>query len=260
MVLSLITNQSMERILLFLLVNQTGYPSQMRACFQCALAPLQQALAKLEEHEIVYSTMQLNKRFYSLNTEHPLYLELEALLKKSYMLLPIQEKTRYYYTREKKQPQAQAEIKELTQVFKKLKNVGTLSLQTTSRIGKNVETKKGHALVLAQAKADDEIVFIEKGSWDLGPGPATSFSNTFRWTLHRDRALIALEHLRYGENHPVHLFDLKLSKPNLFESQVAHECGADTYVGRLHWSSQGMELAVRVLGPGKNILLEYVYQ
>ena len=52
------------------------------------------------------------------------------------------------------------------------------------------------------------ILFHERGDWIPEVGQQSTFSNVFRWTADPDDCFIHLEHLRFGPNDPVYLFDL----------------------------------------------------
>ncbi|HMB91505.1 MAG TPA: hypothetical protein VKP65_11705 [Rhodothermales bacterium] len=49
-------------------------------------------------------------------------------------------------------------------------------------------------------------LFEETGTWQPDGGPVLPFRNVFRWT--KRGAVIGLEHLRFGPDAPVLLFDL----------------------------------------------------
>ena len=123
-----------------------------------------------------------------------------------------------------------------------------------------MEAKTGHALVFVTSPSDHTLIFNEKGAWDAGPEPSSSFTNSFQWTLHPQDGLLSLEHLRYGKSQPVHLFDLTLVGPGSLESVLAHQCAKDTYMGRLQKKGKGLELSIRVIGPNKNSRLDYYYE
>lgn len=260
MALSLLSNHSIEQVLLFLFIHRHGYPSLMCTCFQSALTPIQQALIKLEENQIVKSRIERNKRIYSLNENYPLFIELEALLKKIYMLLSPSEKIKYDYTNLKKKQALPHKEKSLAQIFHKLSKTKVLTLKTTSILDNQKKVKEGRAVVIVESHANNQLVFTEKGSWDSDFDSSISFTNTFRWTYQAENELISLEHLRYGLEQPVHLFDLILCKSKKLKSVLAHQCKNDTYMGNLMMTSQGLKLSIRVIGPNKNSWLNYIYE
>jgi hypothetical protein len=65
----------------------------------------------------------------------------------------------------------------------------------------------GTGSVVVDAATDAILIFTESGSWQPTCGRSLRFSNVFRWSrINTD--LIRLEHLRFGVDHPVYLFDL----------------------------------------------------
>lgn len=92
MLKSLFGNRNVERILLFLLVNEKCYGTQIQTLLRVPLTPVQKALARLEKEGVVSSRFEGKTRIYRFNPTFPLRFELETLLKKAYTLLPSQEK------------------------------------------------------------------------------------------------------------------------------------------------------------------------
>lgn len=70
---------------------------------------------------------------------------------------------------------------------------------------------------------------------------------------------IEMEHLRYGDAHPVLLFHLTAARAGILESVDAHLCAQDTYLAHILWSREGIDMQCRVIGPMKNIQLTYPY-
>lgn len=261
----LFSNQNIERILLFLFVNQEGYGSQIQHLLHVPLTPLQHALNKLENGGVIHSSLIKNKRIYKLNAQYPLAVELETLLKKAYFLLSKEEKRKYCFAFKSKQhskedtPKHLFQQKELKQFFKRLSKVEALSIHSETKKGSSIEVKKGHAFVLISSQSSDELIFHEKGSWDLGLMPSLEFTNTFRWTLDTKSGLITLEHLRYGIQKPVFLFHLTSHQSQTLQSIDPHLCNEDTYLAHAHWDKEAIHLNIRIIGPSKNDSLHYLY-
>jgi hypothetical protein len=66
---------------------------------------------------------------------------------------------------------------------------------------------EGIGSVVVDSSSSLALVFTESGVWHPSKGRETRFSNVFRWTLDSSE-LLKLEHLRFGPEHPVYLFDL----------------------------------------------------
>ncbi len=85
-------NQNVQRILIFLFVNERCYGTQLHRAFNAALTPIQKALNRLEKGGAIISYYEGKTRLYQLNPSYPLMEELEKLLKKAYTLLPVHQK------------------------------------------------------------------------------------------------------------------------------------------------------------------------
>lgn len=261
---TLFTNQNIERILLFLFVNQKGYGSQIGSLLNAPLTPLQAALNKLERGGYIRSFKDKNKRMFELNINHPLYDEIESLLKKAYSLLKPKEKNRYFFTHKpslKIEHESKRDLfrqKELRRFFNRLSKVSFLKLRATFKKEHQVDSKEGHATVLISQDQSNELIFHEKGVWQIS-FQEVAFTNTFRFTLDEKAQLISLEHLRYGYEKPVFLFNLTTNHPYSLESLNPHICSEDTYLGNIEWNRDEVVLSIRIIGPKKNDLLTYIY-
>lgn len=68
--------------------------------------------------------------------------------------------------------------------------------------------------------AADVLVYAESGTWTPSGGKQLSFTNVFRWTRLADT--IRLEHLRFGADNPVYLFDLAIRDDSRLASVKPH--------------------------------------
>ncbi len=257
MLTELFGNPSIERILFFLLINETCYGTQLQTALNIPLTPIQQALKRLEKGGIIKPKRQGKKKLYQISPSYPLKQELEQLLKKAYTLLPGPEKKRYCFIQKPKGKQNKE--RELLAFWEKLCKVKHLRLTTKSKKGDQKTIQTGIAEVLAIKESPSQLIFQEKGVWIQDSLPTSSFSNQFRWTLHADDGLISLEHLRYGQNLPVFLFSLSCTGMGTLESIDAHLCGQDTYLGHILWDDKNIHFHWRVIGQNKNDELHYEY-
>ncbi|NGX38096.1 MAG: hypothetical protein K1000chlam2_01267 [Chlamydiae bacterium] len=256
------SNRNIERILLFLFVNERCYGTQLQTLLGVPLTPLQKALSHLEKHRVLSSHYEGKARIYQFNPSYPLRWELESLLKKAYTHLPSQEKKRYCFVHKQKfipSEKGRSRRKELTAFWEKLLKTRKLSLVTKSRLGNEKITKTGRAEVTVSLVAPSVLIFHEKGYWLVDEHPDTSFSGSFRWSLDLKTSLITLEHLRHGASRPVFLFNLTPIQANKLESVDAHLCGEDTYLGSVIWSNDQIAFHWRIIGPQKNDELIYHY-
>src|SRR5262245_24697285 len=79
---------------------------------------------------------------------------------------------------------------------------------------------QGSGTVVVQLAGDKAITFTESGSWQPEGGRELRFRNVYRWTLVGD--LLRLEHLRFGEDRPVYLFDLEPAGERQWRSVAPH--------------------------------------
>lgn len=264
MLSDLFGNKNIERILLFLFVNEKGYATQIQTLLSVSLTPLQKALLRLEKGSIVSSHYEGKTRIYQLNHSFPLRLELESLLKKAYTLLSPQEKKLYCFIHKPRliasdERKRDNESKQELQAFwQRLSNVTQLTFSAKSRLNSETSIKTGKAEVIVYPSSST-LVFQEKGHWFFGEMPDTAFSNAFRWTLDLNQGLIALEHLRYGLTHPVFLMHLAPSQKGLLESIDSHLHATDTYLGNIVWDKKSIRFHSRIIGPHKNDELLYHY-
>ncbi len=246
-------NTNVERVLLFLFVNEKAYATQLQNHFQVPLAPLQNALKKLMSCGVVTSWKEGKARIFTLDQDSPFRWELEALLKKHYTLLSAQEKKCYHYFSSDMLQKKPLFSRELKHFWERLLKVQKLCLCVGSQ-GK--EERGGEAVVTPLLSDARTLIFQEVGEWDK---PKSTFRNRFRWSLDLKNTLITLEHLRYGEKRPVFLFHLKPTSEGRLESLDAHLCGEDTYLGSLTWDLEKILFHWRIIGPKKNQQMQYLY-
>lgn len=101
---SLFGNKNIEKILLYILINDTCYGTQLSYVFDSSLSPFQKALDRLESGNILVSFLEGKTRNYKFNPRYPFLNELESFLKKAYKFLPDEFKTRYYEPKIRKRP------------------------------------------------------------------------------------------------------------------------------------------------------------
>ncbi len=261
----LFDNPNIEKILLFLFINSTGYGSQIQNLLDTPLTPLQRAFNKLESHQVIESYFEKNRKMYQFNTKHPLFDELEALLKKAYLHLSCEEKTKYCFVHKPKlkiEQETKRDLfrnQELKSFFKRLSKVKELHLEIRSKKENQMEFKQGKATVLISSNDSNELIFHEKGSWNHNTMSSIAFTNSFRWTLDLKASLITLEHLRYGYKEPVFLFHLTTNQTKSLESVQPHLCNQDTYLANINWDSQKIHFNLRIIGPNKNEHTTYIY-
>lgn len=101
---ALFGNESIERVLFYLLQNETCYALQLKKQFASALSPMQQALLRLEKGGILVSTLVGKTRIFQFNPRYPFLGEIRSFLKHTYETLPEEIKKKYYESSARKRP------------------------------------------------------------------------------------------------------------------------------------------------------------
>jgi len=256
-------NKNIQKVLLFLFVNNKCYGTQLQRALETPLTSIQNALSRLEKGGIIMSDCEGKTRLYRFNPAYPLLGELEQLLKKAYTLLPPPEKKLYSYIKEEGSLREMDQGKKralLAGFWERLASVRQLTLHAKTKTREEGGWNgKGKGEVLVTKEGGAVLIFNERGSWQTKQGQEISFSNTFRWTLDRNAGMIFLEHLRLGFQNPVLLFHLVPTTNNLLSSVDAHLCEEDAYFSQIFWDRHSIRLTWRVIGPKKNEEMDYYY-
>jgi hypothetical protein len=118
---------------------------------------------------------------------------------------------------------------------------------------------RGAGTVEVKEPGDGVLTFHEQGSWRPEGGERDIlFTNVSRWTLADD--LLRLEHLRFGEANPVHLFDLAQAGEREWRPASPHFCREDCYSAVLFVGDDGITLRWSIDGPRKRETIEYEYR
>ena len=105
------------------------------------------------------------------------------------------------------------------------------------------------------------LTFTETGLWQPDQGREVPFTNLFRWTI-LGPARVRLEHLRFGPDKPVLLFELEPTDEKEGESWTStapHLCRDDCYSAVLSFEESGVRLEWTVEGPRKSSRIVYIY-
>lgn len=116
----------------------------------------------------------------------------------------------------------------------------------------------GSGSVAVEQPTDDILIFHEAGVWQPQGGEEVDFSNIFRWSR-LGAEVIRLEHLRYGPEQPVYLFDLAVQSDGEWKSVEPHVCREDVYAARLWYDESSILMSWSIIGPKKQERLEYRY-
>lgn len=259
MLSSLLGSKNAERILLFLLVNESCYTSEVQKNFGIALSPIQNIMQKFEKAGIIYFEMQGKVKVYRLNPGYPLYNELKILLKTAFIHLPSEEKRTLFSHRIGWKASSLDHFKHKKRVagclaafWQLLEKVKEVSIETQS-------TGKAFGKVSVQKEKGGTLLFKESGQWEQQTSQGIDFSKTLRWQIDYSSGMISLEHLHYGDKRPVFLFHLAPTGTNSLQSIDSHLCLNDCYFGRISFTENHIQFLWRILGPRKNEVLYHTY-
>lgn len=73
-------SKSSERVFIFLLARETGYPTEIARFFEADLYAIQRQLERLESADVLVSRKVGRTRVYQFNPRYPFLIELKALL------------------------------------------------------------------------------------------------------------------------------------------------------------------------------------
>lgn len=117
---SLFGNPVIEKVLFYLLKNETSYPSQLRSVFQMPLYSFQRALGRLEKGGIIVSQREGKTLLYQFNPRYPFLNELKIFLQKAYTFFPPEIREKYYEPVSRKRPRRQG--KPMDRLFPRIVN------------------------------------------------------------------------------------------------------------------------------------------
>ncbi|NGX39573.1 MAG: hypothetical protein KR126chlam1_00905 [Chlamydiae bacterium] len=96
-------NKNVEKILVYLLLHEKTYATELSKIFRTPLDPMQKTLRKLENGGLLVSFKEGKTRVFQWNPRYPFLDEIQALAAKSYRYFPpqIQE---HYQPHKRKRP------------------------------------------------------------------------------------------------------------------------------------------------------------
>ena len=144
------------------------------------------------------------------------------------------------------------------ELWSTLQRVRQLRFEATSE-STNGWNGHGSGSVIVSEETPGAIVFSESGAWQPRKLSQSQirFTNTFKWTALDDR--IRLEHLRFGPNNPVYLFDLVENECGDWHEDNPHKCSDDCYRAILKVNAGELSIAWSVTGPNKRESIAYTY-
>ena len=101
MLTELFGSQTKEKVLLYLAAQSEGYSLEISRAFGISNTQVLRTMGKLEEAEILVGQQKGRVRVYQLNPRWYLAKELEALLKKTLLQIPLDQQEQYFGRRTK---------------------------------------------------------------------------------------------------------------------------------------------------------------
>ena len=84
----LLGNETAEKVLLYLTVNDSAYAQELADRLHLALSTVQSQLQRLESRGVLVSSVRGRMRFYTFNPRFPLTRDVRALLLRALEFLP----------------------------------------------------------------------------------------------------------------------------------------------------------------------------
>jgi hypothetical protein len=149
---------------------------------------------------------------------------------------------------------------DLEAVWKRLANVNTLVFKATSGTNNGGWNGEGRGSVVVEGGDSKSMLFHEEGMWKPATGKELTFTNVYRWTALLESRTLQLEHLRFGHDHSVYLFDLEQTDEVMWLSIEPHVCRDELYTAIMKVCGDVLTLHWTIEGPTKNASIHYSYQ
>ena len=149
---------------------------------------------------------------------------------------------------------------DLQAVWKRLSGVKSLVFKATSGTNNGGWNGEGRGSVVVESDDSCSMLFHEGGMWKPDTGKELAFTNVYRWTALLESQSLRLEHLRFGHNHAVYLFDLEQTDEVTWQSIEPHVCRDDLYTATMKLDGEVLTLHWTIAGPSKNESIHYSYQ
>lgn len=146
---------------------------------------------------------------------------------------------------------------ELTaELWTRLRDVSALQFKAASRSDAGWDGV-GTGIVKVSEPSPGVLIYEESGHWQNAAGREIRFNNVFRWSQCEDH--LRLEHLRFGPNRPVFLFEMAPDGDGAWHDLAPHLCRQDHYTATLLIEDERLFLNWSVHGPRHNESIAYVY-
>ena len=108
MLAELLGSQTSEKVLLYLVAQGRGYSSEIAKAFKISNTQVLRTIHKLEQADILVGQDHGRVRLYSFNPRWFLAPELESLLKKALLQIPLDKQEQYFSKRSRPRKKGKA--------------------------------------------------------------------------------------------------------------------------------------------------------
>ena len=99
MIETILGSENAERVLIYILVREKGYASEITDFYEVDLSPIQKQLLKFEAGGVLVSTLAGRTRIFQFNPNYACLPELRRLLQKAFQFYPPEEMERLKFNR-----------------------------------------------------------------------------------------------------------------------------------------------------------------
>ena len=142
----------------------------------------------------------------------------------------------------------------------KLESISNFVFHSSSNNKMNGLEGMGSGEVKCVLENENALLFYENGRFNNSFNKSMKCNNIYRWSFDYLDNKIALQHLRFGFDNPVFLFDLIFEKENRMVSQTPHICKDDKYSAEMMIETSAIKLNWIVKSQIKYNRMEYLYE
>jgi hypothetical protein len=106
---------------------------------------------------------------------------------------------------------------------------------------------------------DHSLLFFEEGRFTNSNNKSMKCSNIYRWAFDENNDKIGLQHLRFGIDKPVFLFDLIFQSETQLISACPHLCSKDLYQAKMSLQENIISLEWLIEKPNSSNTIAYQY-
>lgn len=149
---------------------------------------------------------------------------------------------------------------DLIDIKTKLESISNFVFHSSSNNKMNGLEGMGGGAVTCIKENENSLLFYEHGRFNNSFNKSMKCNNIYRWSFHYLDNKIALQHVRFGLDNPVFLFDLIFDKENRMISQNPHICKDDKYSAEMIIETSTIKLNWVVKSLIKYNRMEYLYE